>query len=109
MQEFVASSIPLIRGLNSALSLSPGILPGDFVAAKFQERLLQPGVQDGGESPRSGLLAAQSGMAPELGPQSTTFVPVYPDEETRVGSRGCAVCHTVSPILGEAVVLRGSR
>lgn len=106
---YILSSIFLVVRCNtlSRSFLLPGILPQYFVPAKLQERLLQPGVQDRGEPPRGRLLAAQSGMAPQLGPEPATFVSVHPNEESRMGGRGRAVSHTVGPVFGEAVVLRG--
>lgn len=68
---------------------------------------MQPGVQDRGEPPRGGLLAAESSVAPQFRPEPATLVPVDPDEEPRMGSRGRTISHTVGPVLGEAVVLRG--
>lgn len=89
------------------LSFLPGILPGDLIPAKFQERLLQPGVQSRGESPGGGFLAAQSGMAPQFRPQPATLVSVYPNKESRVRNWSRAISHTMSPVFGEAVVLCG--
>lgn len=87
--------------------LSPGVLPGDLVPAEFHERLLQPGIQDRGESPCGRLLAAEGCVTPQFGPQSAALVPVHPDKEPRMSGRGRAVSHTVGPVLGEAVVLGG--
>lgn len=89
------------------VSFLPGILPGDLIPTKFQERLLQPGVQNRGESPGGGFFATKSGMAPQFGPQPATLVSVHPNEESRVRNRGRAISHTVGPVFGEAVVLRG--
>lgn len=87
--------------------LSPGVLPGDLVPAEFHERLLQPGIQDRGESSCGRLLAAQGCVTPQFRPQSAALVSIYPDKEPRVRGRGRAISHTVGPILGEAVVLGG--
>lgn len=89
------------------LSFLPGILPGDLIPAKFQERLLQPGVQNRGESPGGGFLVTQSGMAPQFRPQSATLVSVYPNKESRVRNWGRAISHTMCPVFGETVVLGG--
>lgn len=91
-----------------ALLFSPGVLSRNLVPAKFQKRLLQPGIQDRSEPPRGGLFAAQGSVTPQFGSEPATFVSVYPDEESRMRGRGCAISHTVSPIFGETVILRGS-
>lgn len=83
----------------------PSILSGDLVPSEFQERLLQPGVQGRGESPGGGLLAAQGGVTPELGPQPAPLVPVHPDEETRVGGGRGAIGDPVRPVFRQPVIL----
>lgn len=68
---------------------------------------MQPGVQNRSESPGGGFLAAQSGMAPQFGPQPATLVSVYPNKESRMRNWGRAIGHTVGPIFGDAVILCG--
>jgi hypothetical protein len=92
-------------GIRSRGRSSPGVLLGDLVPAELEKGLLQPGVEDGGESPGGRLLGAKGRVAPELGPEPAALVPVHPDEEPGMGGGGGAVGDPVGPILGEAVVL----
>lgn len=92
-----------------ATRISPCVLFGNLVPAEFQKRLVEPRVKSRGETPGGGFLGTDGCVAPKFGPESATLVTVHPHKESRVGRWRRAISHSVGPVLGESVILRGRR